>query len=168
MSEIMHTLGIDPRVMAAQFTAFVLLWIVLAKYLFRPVLSLLDAREQEVRQIFETAEKERSEAEKLRADYESRIAEIEAEARAKIQSAIREGQIAKDEIIGEARARAEVILRQAQQDLAREREKVLMEIRQQAVDISLTAAARVIGEALDENRHRKLIAEFIEKLGASR
>lgn len=165
MEDILHQLGVDdPRVMAAQVTAFILLWILLAKYLFRPVLALLHARDQEIKQTYENAETERARAEELRALYERRIEDVESEVRARIQSAIKQAEDAKDHIITDARTRSEDILRRGQEDLAREREKTLAQIREEVVDLSLSAAGKLIEESLDAERHRKLVTDFIDKI----
>ena len=168
MAELLHQLGIDPKVMAAQITGFVLLWIVLAKFLFRPVLALLNTRQQEVKSLYDSAEGERAKAEEFRADYEKRLAGIETEARARIQAAIKEAQGAKNEILADAKSRSEEVLRRGQEDLAREREKVLAQLREETVNISLAAAGRVIEESLDEARHRKLVSDFINKIGTTK
>lgn len=168
MGELLHQLGIDPKVMAAQVVGFALLWLVLAKFLFRPVMALLKARAQEIKTTYETAEDERAKAEEFRADYEKRLAGIEAEARARIQAAIKEAQGAKTEILADAKTRSEEILQRGQEDLARERAKVLAQLREETVNISLAAAGRVIEESLDEARHRKLVSDFIEKIGTTK
>jgi len=165
MSELMHTLNIDPMVIAAQIIGFILLWVVLAKFLFRPVLALFASREQDIRQMRENAEAERAKAEEFRADYEKRLAGIEAEARSRIQAAVKEAEDAKNQIISEARSRSDQILRRGQEDLAREREKTLAELREQVVDIALSAAGRVIGESMDEPKQRRLVNDFIDKIG---
>lgn len=165
MHDILHQLGVDdPRVMAAQVTAFILLWIVLAKYLFRPVLALLHARDQEIKQTYENAETERARAEEFRANYEQRLADVEAEARARIQSAVKQAEDAKDDILTDARSRSEDILRRGQEDLVREREKTLAQIREEVVDVSLAAAGKLIEESMDTQRHRKLVSDFINKI----
>lgn len=168
MSEILHTLGIDPRVMAAQVTGFVVLWIILAKYLFRPMLALFDTRKQEIKSTFDKAEAERSAAEQLKSQLDARLAGIEAEARTKIQAAIKEAQAAKDDMLAEARSRVEDTLRRGKEDLACEREKILAEIREQTVDLSIAAAGKIIGESLDEARHRKLVNDFIDQIGSAK
>lgn len=166
MGEILHVLGIDPRVMAAQVTGFVILWILLAKYLFRPMLALLDARRQEIRLTFENAQAEREKAEQFRAEYESKLAGIEAEARSRIQAAVKEAQDAKNQILEEARSRSEEILRRGQEELAREREKTLAQLREEMVNVSLEATRKLIEESLDEAKHRKLVSDFIDRIGA--
>lgn len=168
MSEIMHALNIDPKVMAAQVTGFILLWIVLAKYLFRPVLAMLQARDQEIKTTYENAESERTQAEEFRADYEKRLAGIEAEARSHIQAAVKDAEAAKNDILAEARSRSEDIRRRGQEDLAREREKTLAQLREEVVDISLSAAGKLIEESLDEAKHRRLVSDFIHKIGTTK
>jgi len=168
MQDLLHALHIEPRIMAAQVTGFILLWILLAKYLFKPVMALLKAREAELKAAYDKAAEERGQAERIRADVEARLAEIQAEDRARIQAAVAEAQSVKDEMIAEARARAEETLRRGEEDLARERQKILAEMRAQTVDISLAAAAKIIGESLDEDRHRRLVNDFIDKLGSAK
>ena len=168
MQDLLHALHIEPRIMAAQVTGFILLWILLAKYLFKPVMALLKAREAELKAAYDKAADERGQAERIRAEVEARLAEIQAEDRARIQAAVAEAQSVKDEMIAEARARAEETLRRGEEDLARERQKILAEMRAQTVDISLAAAGKIIGESLDEDRHRRLVNDFIDKLGSAK
>ena len=168
MQDLLHALHIEPRIMAAQVTGFILLWILLAKYLFKPVMALLKAREAELKAAYDKAAEERGQAERIRAEVEARLAEIQAEDRARIQAAVAEAQSVKDEMIAEARARAEETLRRGEEDLARERQKILAEMRAQTVDISLAAAGKIIGESLDEDRHRRLVNDFIDKLGSAK
>ncbi|MHB0912527.1 MAG: F0F1 ATP synthase subunit B [Armatimonadota bacterium] len=157
---------IDPAILPAQIIGFLLLWFVLAKFLFRPVLALLKSRDEEIKSTYDEAAAERARADQFRTEYETRLSGIEAEARTRLQDAVKEAQTAKDEIIGEARGRSEELLRRAQEDLAREREKTLAQLREQVVDISLGAAGKLIGESLDEAKHRRLVGEFIDRIEA--
>lgn len=168
MQELLHALHIEPRIMAAQVTGFILLWILLAKYLFKPVMALLKAREAELKAAYDKAAEDRGAAERIKAEVEARLADIETEARSRIQAAVAEAQSVKDEIVAEARARAEATLRRGEEELAREREKILAEVRAQTVDLSIAAAGKVIGETLDEERHRRLVNDFIDKLGSAK
>ncbi|MGB9588630.1 MAG: F0F1 ATP synthase subunit B [Armatimonadota bacterium] len=164
MAELFHTLNIDPKVIASQITGFILLWVVLARFLFRPVMALLDARDQEIKSIYENAQNEHARAEELRVEYEQRISAIESEARSRIQAAIKQGESMKDEIVADARRRSDDILRRGQQDLVRERDKALAELREEIVEIAITAAGKIVAESLDDAKHRKLVSDFINKL----
>ena len=164
MAELFKQLQIDPRVIAAQILGFALLWILLRRYLFGPVMGLVQSRRQEIKSTYEAAENEQAKAEEFRTEYEKRLTGIEAEARAKIQEAIKHADDAKNEIIADARHRSEDILKRGEEELAHEREKTLAAIREEVVDLSLEAAGKLVGETLDEPRHRRLIGDFISRL----
>lgn len=168
MQELLHALHIEPNIMAAQVTGFVLLWILLARYLFKPMLALLQTRENEIKGTYDKADAELAAAEQLKVDLDARLAGIEAEARTRIQAAIKEAQVAKDDMLAEAKTRVDGILKRGEEDLAREREKILAEIRGQTVDLSIAAASKIIGESLDEARQRKLVNDFIDQIGSAK
>ena len=132
------------------------------------MLGLFDTRQQEIKATYDKADAERSAAEQLKSQLDARLAGIEAEARTRIQAAIKEAQAAKDDMLAEARAGVEDTLRRGQEDLAREREKILAEIREQTVDLSIAAAGKIIGESLDAARHRKLVNDFIDQIGSAK
>ena len=168
MADLFHELGIDPGVIASQIIGFVLLWMLLARFLFRPVMGLLKSRETEIKATYDLANADRASAEELKTEFETRLAGIEAESRSRIQAAIKEAQAAKDDMLAEARARVEDTLRRGEEELAREKEKILTEIREQTVEISLAAASKIIGESLDGARQRKLVNDFIDSLGSEK
>ena len=92
---------------------------------------------------------------------------IEAEAREKIQSAIREAQAARDQIITEATGRSRDLVSRAEQEADRERQEAMVALRKQIVDLAMGATEKVIGEGLDEKRQRQLINDFITTGGGS-
>ena len=164
----MEILNIDPRVLIIQIGGFVLLVIVFKKFLFAPVLGVLQARQDEVRNLYAAAEAEKAKIEELRGDYEHRLADIETEARQRMQETVKEAQGLREHLLNEARANADKILSRAEAEIGREREKVLEELRREVVDLTIGAATRLVGESLDEPGHRRLIEEFIKSVGAEK
>jgi F-type H+-transporting ATPase subunit b len=159
---------IDPKVFAASITGFLLLWAFLAKFLFRPIMGLIKSREQEIIATYANAESAKTEAEKLKSDLEQQIANMDAEIRANMQNAIKEAQDAKDSILADARLKYEDILRKGQEDLEREKEKTIAGLREEVVNLSLNAAEKLIGDSMDDEKHRALINDFIDKIGVSK
>jgi F-type H+-transporting ATPase subunit b len=159
---------IELKVVAAQIIGFVLLWILLARYLFRPIMGMLNARQEDIKNAYADAENARTSANQLKTELEQRISGIEAEARTRIQAAVKEAQDTKDEIIAEARTRAEEVLRRGQEDLAREKTKTLAELREEVVNISISAAGKLIEESLDDAKHRQLVGDFIDRIGVAK
>lgn len=164
--EILQQLGIDLKVLAASVTGFLFLLVVLAKLLFKPIMTMLKARELEIKTSYANADEAKADALKLKSDLEQQVAGMEAEARARMQAAVKEAQDAKDEILADARARYEEILRKGQDDLDREREKTLVQLREEVVNLSIGAAEKLIGDSLNDEKHRMLINDFIDKVGA--
>lgn len=166
--EILKQLNLDPKVLASEITGFILLFFFLRKFLFGPIMGIVEARDEEIRSTYDAANGERSKAEALRADYEKRLADVDAEARVRLQAAIQEAEGTKNQIVLEAKGRADQILERAQEDLVREREKTLTSIREDVVNLSLGAAEKLIGESLDDAKHRNLVTDFIDRIGTVR
>jgi hypothetical protein len=104
--------------------------------------------------------------ETLKADYEARLAAIEAEGRERINNMVKEAQSIRDQVINDASARSKEMIARAEQEIAREQELAFQTIRQQVVDLAMGAATKVIGDNLDESRQRRLIDEFISNGGS--
>jgi F-type H+-transporting ATPase subunit b len=163
MENILH---LEPMALLSQALAFIVLVWVLGKFLFRPVQNMLEARQQEVRSTLEQVAADRQAMEQSRREYETRLAAIESEARDKIQSALREAQGLKEEIIASARTDSEKIVRRGQEEIQREKQKALVELRTEVVDLAVQGASKILGTAIDERQHRALIGDFISKVGA--
>ncbi len=141
------------------------LWILKA-FAWKPLLKVLEDRRQKIADEFASADRARSEMEALKADFETRMKEIEGTARARIAEAAREGEKLSAQIVEEGRARAKEQLERALADIEREKEKALAEMRAQVVDSVVTATERVIHERLDEKGHRALIERFLGEVEA--
>lgn len=166
--EMLHQLGIEPKVLASAITGFLLLWAFLAKYLFKPIMGLIETREQDIKTAYENADRAKTDAQNMKAELEQRIAEIDVEARAKIQAAINDAQTTKEEILAEARAKYDEIIRKGQEDLAHEKDKALAQLRKEIVNLTISATEKIIGGTLDDAKQRTLINDFIDGIGTSK
>lgn len=164
MDNILH---LSWQVLLSQFLAFAILVWVLGRFLFRPVQGIIEARQQEVRSTLEQAAADRRAMEQSRREYEQRLATIEAEARDKIQAALKEAQTLKEELIATAHSEAERIVRRGEEEIRREKQKALVELREEVADLAVMAATKILGDAIDERQHRALIQDFVGKVGAS-
>ncbi len=159
--ELLHQLNIDLAALLVNIVGFLVLLWAMNFFLFKPIGQAMAERQQTIKATYDQLEADRQQMEALRADYEQRLASIEAEAREKIQGAIRDAQTARDQIIQEANTRGREMITRAEAEVAREREQALITLRQQVVDLALGAATKVIGDSLDEPRQRRLIDDFI-------
>jgi F-type H+-transporting ATPase subunit b len=159
--EILNSLGINFTAVIWHLVNFLILLAVLQRFLYRPVIRALDERATRIRDAMAQAEATRAETERL-----------EQESRTIIERGRREAQ----EIVGQANRSAERILAEAREharqegdrlgeraraDLARERDQVFQELREQLADLVVTAAGRVIRRSLDDSAHRELVREVL-------
>jgi len=154
----------DPKVLLVQIGGFILILVVFKMFLFKPILGVLESRQREVEAHYKDAEDHREAAEKLRDDYEAHLARIEEDARAKIAEALKQGQEMRDEIIQDGRDRADKALARANDEIEREKDKALLELKKAAAGLAVGAAEKLIQEKLDDDKHRQLINGFIDEL----
>ena len=144
---------------------FVLLLVVLKKVAWGPILDALDARENEIKDALNAAEKAREEAERVSSDYEDSIRKAQAEAQQIISDAKTAGEKVKLDLETVANDKADEIIEKAKAQIDTERVRVISEIKTVAIEISLSAAAKVIEKNLDSDDNRKLVKEALEDIG---
>jgi F-type H+-transporting ATPase subunit b len=144
---------------------FVLLLVVLKKVAWGPILDALEARENEIKEALYAAEKAREEAKQVSSDYEDAIRKAQAEAQQIISDAKTAGEKVKLDLETVASEKADEIIEKAKAQINAERIKVISEIKAVAVEISLSAAAKVIEKNLDSDDNRKLVNEALEGIG---
>lgn len=163
MAGILQQLGIEPHLLIVMAIGFVILYVILAKFAFGPVANMFEERTNAIQHRLDDAEQKRVAMEKMRDDYEQRIAQIEEEARTRIAEAVQEAQAARDEMLAQAREQAERIVARGKDEIEREKNKALVEIRDQVADLAILTASKIIERELDEHAHRELIDDVIEK-----
>ena len=161
IGKILGDLNIDPKLILINIIGFGVLYLLANKLVFTPIGRVLDDREGEISGTYDKLDADQKQMEALKAEYESRLEQIEAEAREKIQAAIKEAEAARDKIIADATARAKDLVVKAEGEAEREREQAMITFRQQVVDLAMGATHKVIGESLDAAKQRSLIDDFI-------
>jgi F-type H+-transporting ATPase subunit b len=161
--DILH---ITPQALTLQIASFLVLVWMMRKFLFGPIGGILEARQNEVQNTLDQVYRDREAMETSRREYEQRLAGIEAEARDRIQAAIKEAQGMKEEIIGTARTEAERLVNHAREEVTRERQRALVELRAQVADLAVNAAGKILRQSVDDRAHRELVSDFINQVGA--
>jgi F-type H+-transporting ATPase subunit b len=146
---------------------FGLLLFVLSRFAFKPLARLLSERERTIQASLDEARTARDEAKAVRLENEKALAQVREEAGRVIQEGHRVVERMKREAADGARQEAEDVLRQARSDIDREMQKGLDELKSTVVGLSLRVSRQVIGEELNEDRHRRLVDEFVERLKSS-
>jgi F-type H+-transporting ATPase subunit b len=151
-------------VLIVQIGGFLLVLLVFKLFLFKPILGILDARRREIESEYERAEADRKAAEDLKAQYDQHLASVQDEMRAKITDAVKQGQAMRDEIIADSRAKADSMVAKAEEEIRREKDKALVELRTTVADLAVNAAGKLIDENLNSAKHRDLVSKYIDQL----
>ncbi len=165
---MLKALGIDLAQILTTILGFVAVVLILRSTAWNPILDFLDARREKIRKDYADAETALKEAEGLKGDFEAKLADIRTIERERVQEAVKRGEGVADGIVAEARAKAEATYAKAQADIEVEAEKAQLQLRADVVDMTIKAAERLIGERLDDEKHRRLIREYVESLGQVR
>lgn len=164
--QILTNLGIEPKFILISLVGFLVLLYVLMNFAFKPLTATLQARQDKIRSDLDEAQASRDRMVALQRDYETRLAQIEDEARDKIQAAVKEAQTARDEIVTRAHTEAQAIVQRGQEEVTAERAKALVEARNQIVDLATMMARQSAKENLSASGQAGLIDDAISRIGA--
>ena len=161
-----------PNIVAAQVLGFIallcFLWFVNLPYVSRQYwVELLNDRATRIETNKKQVDDSLAEVTKLRNDYKLRIDKIEAEARERIDAAVREAEAARADIIADAQQAAVAIRRRSEEEISRERTKQRILFRQQLVKLTLDAAESSVAQHSQGETQRRLIREFTVKASSS-
>lgn len=137
---------------------------VLKKFLWGPVLGVIDERRESIEAAFQEVDDAREDVKRLKLEYEQKLNEINAEAQAKLQDAVAKGQQVAAEIKAAAEESREAMTKKALADINREKDKVLAELRNAAIDLSFSISQRVMRDGLDKEQHDNLVKSFVDDL----
>ncbi len=147
-----------------QIVAFLIMLWVLKKFAWKPLLGLMEERQELIRSEFDSIEIQKKEVNKQADEYKTKLHDIDAEARKRIQEAIGKGRDIAHDIERETRNKAALILNNAQDEMRRELDQAKEQLKRDVVKISLAVTEKLIQEKLDPSKHQKLIEEAIDQV----
>jgi F-type H+-transporting ATPase subunit b len=140
-------------------------FLILKKFLYKPVRSMMAAREEEVKKTYAAAEKAQTEAEQLRSEYNERLSKAKEEAAEIVGSATRRATARSEEILKESTEQANAMMKKAETTIEQERKKAMNEIKDEVASLSVLIASKVVERDVKEADHERFIEDFIDKVG---
>jgi len=150
-----------------QAIAFFILFLILKKFAFGPVLNVLDSRRDRIASDFRAIDDGNTALEGTKKELGERLDQIEDEARIKIRDGVLQGQELSEKLKAEAQTEANVMLEKARGLIESEQSKAAVEMRDQLVDLTMAATEKIIKESLSRKKHQELIDDFIENMPTS-
>jgi F-type H+-transporting ATPase subunit b len=143
---------------------FVALWLILTKYAFKPITAAVEARERALQEAIDAATRDREAAARLLEEHRAQIESARAEAQRIIAEGRATGDKLRAQMVEETRQQQQEMLERARQEIGREKELAIAEMRAEAVDLALRAAEKVIEKNLDARTNRQIVEKFLESL----
>ncbi|MCR4907310.1 MAG: hypothetical protein K5985_00640 [Lachnospiraceae bacterium] len=149
----------------ATIVNLVILYFILRKFLFGPVHKILDAREEEVRELTERAEAREREASEMKKSFDDEMAHLEEKQKRAMAESNAKATAEYDRIIREAKDQAESIIEDATKRAAVEKDALRNAADQELADIVIAATAKMLADETTEERNQKLYDDFLHKAG---
>lgn len=143
-----------------------IIFLILKKFLYKPVKKLLKERQDEIDKQYEKAEIDKSSAREMKLEWENKLAGADKEAAGILQTARESADFRADAIIADAKLQADGILRQARADAELEKQKAEKDIRHEIASVSVLLSEKLLEREIQEDDHRTLIDSFIDEVGA--
>lgn len=143
---------------------FLVLLGVLAKFAFPAILGYANARERRIQEILDAAAQDRAEAERLLAEQRKELGEGRQQAQQILAEARQAAERVREDLLARARAEQEEILARAKLEIERERDRAMDQLRQEAVEMALAAAGRLIGERIGTDEDRELVRDYLSRI----
>lgn len=146
-----------------QIVAFIVLWILLARFVFKPISNIIKKREEKISSSVNDADKLKEEADRMLVEYRQKLDEARVEAQTIVEQSKTIGENLKNELVEKAKMESSQMIVEARKEIGRERDKALASIKENVVDLTLLATEKLIGKAMKEEDHLKLIEESIKE-----
>lgn len=149
----------------ALFTVINLLvtYFVLKRFLFKPILKVLRTRQEHIEKLQQETQEKQVASEHQMAEATRRIQLSNREATEIITTAKSQAEVQSESILSDARKEATAMVARADGEIGRMRVTMINEVRDEVADLSVAIASKVIGQAMNEQRQRELVEQFIDE-----
>ena len=158
-------LGVNPWTALFTLANTVALFLVMKKFLWVPVLKMIEDRQQEIDSMYAEADTAQAEAKALQAEYQQKLAVATETSERMVKEAVARGQSREEEILRQANREASAIMDKAAADIAQEKKKAINDAKDEISVIALAIAGKVVGRELNGDDQTKLVDSFIDELG---
>ena len=160
----MDKLGINPILILAQIVNFGILLFLMKKFLYKPILKVLDERKKKAEEIEAGQEEMIKKMENAVKEEKDILSKAKAEADKLVNRAKVQGEKEREKEVQKGTVELMELRKKLEKEMEAEKAKMLKEVKVQAAEISALIAGKVIRESIDETKHKKLIDQAIKDL----
>jgi F-type H+-transporting ATPase subunit b len=148
----------------ATVVVFLLFAFVLTRFGWKPLLDMIEERERTIRRSVDDAHQANTQAQALLVQHKETLREAGQQREDMLKQAFADADQARQTLLAQAKADSERLIEKAKEQIQREKQLALQEIRGEIAELAIGAASKIVESSLTEDAQRKLVDEFIEGL----
>lgn len=156
--------GINGQIFTAQLINFLIVLIVLWKFVYKPIIKMLDERTEKIEKSMKHADEIEKRVALIEKEKEEIVTQAQKQAQEIIEKAHAQGQARQDEIISAAKREVERVISKGKDQLANEKTAMMKELKKEIVDLAMKATTRILRDQVDEVKSKSLAEETVRKL----
>jgi len=149
------------------FVVFILLFVILGRFVFPKITAAVEARERALEEAIEGAKRDREEAARILAEQQSQIEAARQDAQKIIVEGRQTGEKLRAQMVEETHQQQQQMLERARSEIEREKEQAISELRREAIELAIAGASKVIERNLDDQANRKIVESFLSSIPAA-
>ena len=157
-------LGINLKIFLAQLLNFLIVLVVMWKWVYTPLVKLLDERSKRIETSMKHAEDIEKRMKEVEIDHKRILAEAQTEAASIMEHAKTQADERKKELLEAAKTEVQKIVTQGKEQLRAEKTAMLRDAKTEFVDIAVAAAENILKKSVDEKSSRKLAEDLVDKM----
>ena len=143
----------------------VIIFLILKKFLFKPVQKVMTERQNQVDKIYSDADENLNSAKEMKQEYEQRLASARQEADSLIKTATQNAQRKSDQIVAEANSQASHVKQKAEAEIAQQKKQMLKDVRSEISELAVDIASKVVEREISQKDYDGFVDEFIQNVG---
>ena len=163
-AKVMSPFDINTGLIFWTLLVFVLLLALLWRFAWPTILKSVEEREQRIQKQLDEAEQARAEAAKLLEEHKRLTATARTDAQELVAKAKTLAQKEREGLLAKAREEQDQMLERARREIDAEKDKAILALRKEAVDLSIAAASRLIEKNLDTAANKQLVLEYLKSI----
>ena len=157
-------LQLEPGMMIWTWITFIVLFIVLTKIAWKPLLAMVEKRENTISDALKKAEDAQAEAQRLLEEQQKKLENAQNEMQQMMKENKSLAEKMKNDIVEKAKNEAKKMHDRALADIERETDAAILELKKQVADLTIQATSHLLQEKLDARKHSELIDNYISEL----
>jgi len=158
-----ESLGFSIPVFISNVVSFGLLFLLLRRFAYKPIMRMMDARALKIQESLDAGERAKQEAVNAEKEVAKKIEEASISGQKIVDQAVKAADDVRHRAEQDARKQAEAILDKARVEIAQEKEDAVAELRREVADLAVAVAGKTIGRSLDETTQKQIIDDALKE-----